>query len=378
MWRFLPLLVAAALPALAGDSGAAHAALLRAAGEALNTRPLSVMDKQKSPPSGDKHDYFSVAPYWWPDPAKPNGLPYIRRDGVTIDARDSSDYDRRALARMSSAVATLGLAYRETRDEKYSAHAARMLRTWFLEPATRMNPNLKFAQAIPGITEGRGTGVIDTAGLVGVVQACDWMTASPALTAGERQELRQWFATYLDWLLTSKHGRDEAAAQNNHGTWYDVQTAAFALFAGRKDLARRIAEEARTKRIAAQIEPGGSMPRELARTKSFSYSSMNLRAFCDLAELARQVDVDLWRFTTADGRSIGKAIEYLAPYVDSGHVWPHPQIEGGVTAAMRVDVALLLRRLGLALRDPRYEVMTRPAHGVAWEKHRGQILWPAP
>ena len=41
----------------------------------------TVMHKKQVPPSGDKHDYMSIGSYWWPDPSKPNGLPYIRKDG---------------------------------------------------------------------------------------------------------------------------------------------------------------------------------------------------------------------------------------------------------------------------------------------------------
>jgi hypothetical protein len=240
-----------------------------------------------------------------------------------------------------------------------------------------MNPNLNYAQAIPGITEGRGIGIIDTAELVGVVDACRWLEKSSAFGEADRKRMKEWFGAYLDWMLNSSNGKEEAAARNNHGTYFDLQAAAFALYIGRRDAARKIVEEARGKRIAVQIEPDGRMPLELSRTRSFSYSVMNLRGFFDLADLAGEVDVDLWRFRTSDGRSLRKALDYLAPYMDAARKWPEQQIGGGITPALRLELAVLLRRTSRAFAEPKYEEMTKAAAGEEWEAHRAQLLWPA-
>src|SRR3954466_4902684 len=128
-----------AVCSLFADATAARQALMQAADRALEQKPVSVMDKKKVPPSGDKHDYLSQAPYWWPDPAKPDGKPYIRKDGQRNPEIDAiADHDN--LGRLGDAVATLGLAYAYTGREVYAAHAARLVRAWFLDPATRMNP----------------------------------------------------------------------------------------------------------------------------------------------------------------------------------------------------------------------------------------------
>lgn len=376
---FLTAAAAFAVSPLFADAAAARDALLKAADRALETKPVSVMDKTKTPPSGDKHDYLSQAPYWWPDPSKPDGLPYIRRDGETIPSRSTSDFDRTSIGRMIGAVSTLGFAFHESGAEKYAEHATKLLRVWFLDPATKMNPNLNYAQGIPGITEGRGIGIIDTSGFVEVVKACQWLEKSKAFTAADGQGMKQWFAAYLDWMQTSKNGKEEDAAENNHGTYYDVQAATYALYTGHKEIARKIVEAAKLKRIAKQIKPDGEMPLELARTKAFTYDTGNLRGLFDLADLAKGLDVDLWHFETADGRSIRKALDYLAPYVDASKKWPQQQIDTGeVTLGMRIDLAVLLRRAALVYHDPRYEEMTKAVAGPTWDSNRVQLSWPPP
>jgi hypothetical protein len=299
--------------------------LEREAQQALTAGPFSVTTKGTAPPSGDKHDYMSQAPYFWPDPNRPNGLPYIRRDGERNPEIDKIT-DHRVLDQMESAVETLALAYHATRKEEYAAKAAALLRAFFLDPATRMNPNLQFAQAIPGVNTGRGIGLIETRGLTRVVDAIGLLSPSKSFSTTDRSGLEDWFAKLLQWMLTSNNGRDEAAAQNNHGTFYDVQVVSFALFLNRRELARSVLEIAKTKRIAVQIEPDGRQPLELARTKAWSYSVGNLDGLMTLARLGENVGVDLWQYETRDGRSIRKALEFLKPFASGEKKWPYQQL----------------------------------------------------
>jgi hypothetical protein len=319
--------------------------LERDARQALGAGPFTVTRKDAVPPSGDKHDYVSFAPYFWPNPATSNGLPYVRRDGE----RNPDIYrisDRRELSGICESVPTLALAYFFTTNEAYATRAAELLRVWFLDPATRMNPNLEFGQGIPGTVSGRGFGLIETRGFADIIDGVGLLKGSKAWTASDQSGLELWFSQFLDWMLTSKKGRDEAAAKNNHGTFYDVQVICFAQFVGKRDLARRVLEEAREKRIAVQIEPDGRQPLELARTRSWSYSVSNLGGLVSLACLGEGLGVDLWRYEAPGGRSIRNALAYLAPYALSGKEWPDRQL-GGVN---RSALHPLIRRA--AVHDP--------------------------
>jgi hypothetical protein len=228
--------------------------------------------------------------------------------------------------RMVSAVETLSLEYFFYDDEKCAGKAAQLIRAWFVNSATRMNPNLEYAQFIPGVNTGRGIGLIETRGLTRVVDAIGLLAGSKSWADSDQQNLEQWFSRFLQWMLESKHGRAEAAAKNNHGTYYDLQVTSFALFLGKKDLARQTLEAAREKRIAAQIEPDGRQPLELARTKAWSYSVGNLDGLMLLASLGERVGIDLWHYTTANGRGIRTALNYLVPFAFGEKKWPDQQI----------------------------------------------------
>jgi hypothetical protein len=306
---------------------AALANLEKDARRAMQQQASSVISKAVTPPSGDKHDYMSQAPYFWPNPDKPGGLPYINRDGER-NPEIAKITDHLALDQMEAAVQTLSLAYYFKNNEEYATKATQLLRAWFIDPATRMNPNLEYAQFIPGVNTGRGIGLIETRGLVNTVDAVGLLAGSKSWTSADQQALEGWFSAFLQWMQKSQKGHEENAAKNNHGTFYDVQSMSYALFVRRNDLAKQIAEAAKEKRIALQIEPDGRQPLELRRTKAWSYSNMNLDGLLQLARLAENVGVDLWDYQTKDRRSIRAALEFLYPYAMGDQKWSYRQIGG--------------------------------------------------
>ncbi|USU07362.1 alginate lyase family protein [Sphingomonadaceae bacterium OTU29MARTA1] len=305
---------------------AAYRQMIARADAARVREPGSVMDKRTIPPSGDRHDYLSIAPYWWPDPANPKG-PYVRRDGEVNPARDGNGYDRTAIGRMSGDVQALGLAYYYTDDERYAAAAARAIRAWFLDPATAMNPNANFAQAVRGREDGRAEGVLDTNAFQPVIETIGLIAPAKALTPSEIHALEAWFGRYVDWMQSSRNGRDEQAAKNNHGIWYDDQITHYALFARRLDVARKTVEAFPKRRIVAQFTPDGRLPAELARTRSFHYSIYALSPAYDVADLAACVGKDLWNWRDDKGRGLRAATDFLARYRGQMAAWPYKEIK---------------------------------------------------
>jgi hypothetical protein len=316
---------------------------------AMHAGPFTVTAKSQTPPSGDKHDYMSLARYFWPNPDTPDHLPYVRRDGES-NPQINSIADHAGILKMEDAVHALALGYELTGREAYAARATLLIRTWFLDPDTRMNPNLRFAQAVLGVNDGRGTGILDARGLPDVADAIAMIRSSKSWTAADEAGMKSWFSDYYTWLTTSKNGLDEAAAKNNHGSWYDYQAAGIALFLGKQDDARALLTQARTKRIAVQIGPDGSQPMELARTKSFSYSAFNLDALTRLADMGELAGVDLWKYQAPGGGSIRVALNYLLPFALKDQHWGHAEIEGFNGDALTVAVL----RGAVYLRDPQY------------------------
>ncbi len=301
----------------------AYRELIARADKALATKPASVMDKRSIPVSGDRHDYVSLARYWWPDPANPKG-PYVRRDGDTNPDVESNRFDRTALSRMAREADTLALAYYYSGEAKYAAGAARVVRTWFLDSATAMNPGLDYAQAVPGVSNGRPEGVLDGAAFIGVIDAVGLIAPSGALTAAENAALENWFGRHLDWMLKSANGKSEGAKRNNHGLWYDAQVARFALFARRPEVAQRIVEAFPKARLARQVDANGALPEELTRTRSFHYSLYALDAAYGVADSAACLGVDLFD-TEEKGRSLRRATDYVAAYRGRAADWPYKE-----------------------------------------------------
>jgi alginate lyase len=329
----------------------------------------SVTHKTLSPPSGSKHDYMSVAPYWWPNPNTPSGLPYIRRDGDVHPERDRTS-DRKRLGNMIQTVKALGIAYFFFDNEIYADRAAELLRVWFVNAATKMNPHLKYAQSVPGRSQGRGAGIIETHDFPDMLDAVSLLSTSKAWTKTNQQQLQVWFTGYLQWLLESAQGQEEAKAKNNHGGWYDIQVASYALFTGQDQLAKKVLAEFVTKRIATQIEADGRQTHELARTQAWHYSIFNLHALFAAAAIADKVGTDMWNAET-NNRSMRKAIDWLIPFATAEKKWPYKEI----SAFEPQKLAPLLRIAALRYREPAYEKAIMKLPNIIGDE-RWQLLYP--
>lgn len=361
---------AAIATAPAGSTTAIAAQTLRHNAELkLKAGPWSVMEKKDKQiaPSGDKHDYVSLSPYWWP---KPDGT-YEWRDGVTNP--DLVTTDEESLAQMIGAVKTLAAAGYFLQEERYLERAAFLLRHWFLDPATRMNPNLNFAAGIPGQTTGRGIGLHRLKDMPLLIDAIGLVGTSPHWTAADRAGLKDWMTRYLDWALTSKAGQEEKNEPNNHAVYYGAQMLAAALYTGNRAATEEYSQRYFQRQLIRQIEASGEMPQEMKRTRPYNYAVYTAVGFCYYAELARGLGQDYYHFRGPDGQTLAGALAWLTPYLGGKIKSPKPQDE-----AMRLDRIFPAARLA-ALRGP--EAFFEPYLEQAfpkWQEDERNLLWPWP
>lgn len=292
--------------------------ILKQAQWALQQEPITVTAKQSPRSAGGKHDFFSEGDYWWPDTKHPEG-PYVQRDGMTNP--DNFVAHRQAMIRFSKVIGALASAYKITKDECYVKHAVKHLVAWFIDPETRMNPNLLYAQAIKGRFTGRGIGIIDTIHLMEVAQGTRVMASAKNMPPTTLQAIKDWFTSYLHWLTTHPYGQDEMRAENNHGTCWVMQVAAFAKLVDDTTLLNFCRKRFKTILLPNQMAADGSFPRELKRTKPYGYSLFNLDAMVMLAQILSTPADNLWNFKLADGRSIKKGMTFMFPYIRDKRNW---------------------------------------------------------
>lgn len=330
----------------------AYKQLIAEAEKTLERGPFSVTYKERVPPGGTKNDYMSQGPYWWPDTTKPDGLPFIRRDGVH---NPQAGIDRRELGNMMESVRILSLAWYFSGENKYAERAAYLLKVWFIDPETLMNPHLEYAQSIPGITTGRGIGIIDIRGVHSLVDAITLLDMSGAIKTEEMAKIKKWFTDLFEWLTTSKNGKDEDDYKNNHSVAYDVIVSSMARFLDNDEYVARKISEMPARRIDPMIESDGRQPEELIRTNAFGYSSGNLRNFFDAGETGLKVGVDIFKYTNPEGGSLRKSLDFLAGYIGKTEEWKWQQI-GGFTGSEN-NLGLLLRRAARYYDEPQYKKM---------------------
>ncbi len=321
--------------------GKAYGNLIKHADALLEEEPLSVMMKEKTPASGDKHDYMSQARYYWPNPDTPDGRPYVSRDGLSNP--EINRLDRIRLGMTADRIKVLSLAWYFSGDEKYARKASELIKVWFLNKDTAMNPNLEYAQVAPGHfnDKGRSYGLIDTYSFVEMLDAVALLENSASFSKKDSKALKKWFAALTDWMLKSSQGVEESKAANNHSVAYDAQIIAFSLYTGDTATARKVISELPEKRIFPQIKPDGSQPHELRRTLAYHYSNYNLEHLIDIALMAKSLGMSVDKATSPDGSNFYKAMDFLAAYVGKdASEWPYKQISGWDGAVQNVCKSL--------------------------------------
>jgi len=307
--------------------------------------PWSVTIERPEGLNLDPHDYYSQAPYWWPqdDPK----APYVRKDGQTNPNRFMAN--KNALNAMSEAVFALGTAAYLLDDSRYGKRAERFLHVWFVDPKTRMNPSLEYAQAIRNMNTGRGTGVLDGRAFIRLVQGLEFLAETGQWDLKEQAAVRRWFQEYLHWLCTSEFGLDEKLSGNNHASWWTAQVAAIATYLNDEAIEKTAWNWYRDQIVGRQIQPNGAAPREETRTKSLSYSVFNLEAMSTVCRIAEVNGIDLWSVKARSGASLATATDYLVPFISDPRKWPREQI-----ADFSTEGSYYFAFLGMGMKRPDY------------------------
>ena len=343
---------------------AADERLLQEAGQALELVPASVLDKVRPGAGGEMRDYASIDPIWWPAEESSSGLPYVRRSGeVNPEVRD---WDQVRLNGTCSAIHTLSLAFFLSDLEEFAAHAAMLVRTWFLDQSMGMHPHLTYAAAVPGRCDGDHRGITEGVPLLWVLDGAGLLEEAPCWSGDEKEGLRQWFAAYLDWLRSSPQGRRQALEPDHNGTWYDVQVAAVGLYLGDERLCRQVVEEFGRRRIEEQIDGDGRLVQVESQDGGHDLRVSSLTGLFDLADLGLRTGVDLWGYEAAEGASLRIAYGRLV----EGAVKPE------ATDCLQYHTLLpLVRRGATRFGDPSAEQRLRQVWDVE-ASDRTNLLYP--
>lgn len=298
----------------------------------LEVGPWSVTSKNATGPSGDIHDFVSQMPYFWPSEGSPDGCPYVIRDGEYNPEAQQYSTDDDGMKQAFESSYALSLAWYYTGEEKYSKHASLILKTWFLDEKTKMDPNMNYGSLLPCVepednpyiftglisASSRITFVLEAARLLEVTEAPGW-------THNDTTELQKWCSDLLRWLTTTEQGKITLGGFNNHGVYAHLAGIALGLYAGNKGMTYELLNNV-TLRIDDGIAANGSQPHELVRTQPFHYSMFTLVGFTHIISLAERLcsGPDLWNYIGPDGQSIQKAIEFLIPPALNGKdAWPY-------------------------------------------------------
>jgi len=292
--------------------------VIKRADKFLNEKPRTVTASSSPRSMGGKHDFFSEGPYWWPDPANPDG-PFIRHDGLRYPGRFQNHDDD--LRNFSWIVGTQTSAWILTGEEKYVRSAMLHLNAWFVDTATHMNPNMLYAQAIRGICTGRGIGIIDAGQLMDVAQSVLILEKSPYASVNDIAKIKEWFTQFIGWMTTHPYGIDEMNAKNNHGSWWHAQIVSYARLAGDQNVLQLCRDHYKEILLPNQMAANGSFPEELARTKPYSYSLFNLDAMASMLWILSEKSADDWNYSLPDGRGMQKGLDFMLPFLKDKSKW---------------------------------------------------------
>lgn len=299
-----------------------YKSILAQANAISKAEPMTVVNKTTCR-SGDKHNYESLSIYYWQNPDDPQG-PYIYKDGYYNP--EFKNYDFPALDKLITYTRNLSVAYFITGNENYYKSYIRQIDTWFINEATKMNPNFEYSQFIPGRNNGKGcgAGLIDAYNFIDVIESIRLVNSIHSIGEARMSKLKLWFASFAQWMDSSSIGQEESNAKNNHGTAFDISLYAFYSFSESNPMrCSEIVKYFATKRIDTQFEGDGRQPLELNRTCAFKYSIFNLQHILDFYLLLKH---DNRKLSSRATKKIEKSLLYLSTFIGRKEAFPYKEI----------------------------------------------------
>jgi hypothetical protein len=307
------------------STAAAQQSIIEWADVLAEQGPWSVMNKTIEPPTGNKHDYMSWAPYFWPNctgvgnttELTPQQVwaqcPYYERDGMFNPDRllvnDTGNFEA-----MSDAVFYNTLAWVLTGSSNYSANAAHYLDTWFINPDTAQTPNLQYSQMDRGPNGqiGTHTGLLDFKQMTKIASAIMILRngSSPDWTSELNTQMNNWTTSYIEWVITSPIAYGEWTAPNNHGTYFYNQLASLYIIVDNKQNATNTINQYFSQQYLSQIQASGEQPLEAVRTHPYHYRCYNLAAMITNAKIGKFLGLDMWNTKTSTGATIQTAADF--------------------------------------------------------------------
>lgn len=314
---------------------------LKSDADEILTKPIMVVTNVKLPrPSGDIHDYISVAPYWWPNPDTPDGLPWVGRDGVVNPDTRTGVHP----SAMYGRIQQLALACFYIGDNGYSEYAKKQLYAWFIDPETRTNPNAKYGQSVPGVAEGRGAGLIEFCQVNSLYNALGILDCMGLIPEELISGIKAWFYEFANWMLTHELGIRIDNSIDNHASWYSANLLGTAIFTERPALIKKLCHTLHYRRIKNSIMPDGSQPEELRRTKALMYSFYNLDALfiaCNLS--SKNGYADAWGVDKNSGECrLKQAVDFLYPHVLHPESCPYSNLKNSTYERSMARVMLVV------------------------------------
>ncbi|CAK0775646.1 putative Alginate lyase family protein [Gammaproteobacteria bacterium] len=296
--------------------------LLRGAESNITSGPYSVTKTfHLTPvPGATPNDFVSIGAYYWPNPNTANGLPYVKRPGHVNPDSAGSLLELDALA---SVVNRLGIAYFLTGEEKCARRAAQLLRIFFINKNTKMNPNTEFGAVIPGVSyvgkfvvAGIGNAFRDLYSGLGLIEA------SPHWTKIDDRNMKKWSKDFLDWMESSPKAQNEFRAYGNHGSNYDMVAALLSMYIGDNPQAKKHVRHY-MQRIPKQFATSGKQPFEMHAVNNFMYSTYNLGVAANIANLGDKLGLNVWDVRGPGGSGMRRTTNFLLPYMNGTKTWTY-------------------------------------------------------